>query len=130
MFRTMVRGLATTAVMAALVGGAAAGAANAQQMSGVPGGHATAAVQPTTRDMSVTPKCYMGGQPYLTGEGVRIRATPGGTILGLAYTSDSIAWHFEAYGNTYYITDASRGITGYISMQYVWWTTAGTCPAG
>lgn len=134
MFRTMVRGLAVTAVMAALVGGAAAGAANAQQMSGVPSGHAATAVQPNTRDMSAqsgATKPATAARPAAVyhvhcDDGTRIRATPYGQTLGLCYwshyvtandgiiqvTVDGYVWDWTI--------DYTTGVSGWVRADCIW----------
>jgi hypothetical protein len=124
--QALVRGIAAAALAVGLVGGLA-GVAQAQQHIGVDShtqvvprhdGREIEAVQPNTRDMSVRPNCG-GGWYELTGEGVRIRATPGGTILALAYTSDDYQIYYYAYGNTFYMSDMTRHVTGYIAAAYV-----------
>ncbi|EWM19773.1 hypothetical protein [Kutzneria sp. 744] len=120
----IVTGVAAAALAAGLIG-VAAGTAQAQYMPRA--GHAAQVVQPATRDMAVNRDC--SSHPYLAADGVRIRATPGGTILALAYTSDDYQLFFPAYGNTWYMSDMTRHVTGYIAAQFVDWSITPTCPA-
>ena len=120
----IVTGVAAAALAAGLIG-AAAGTAQAQQMHRPR--HAVQAVHPATRDMALSGDG--SSHPYLAAEGVRIRATPGGTILALAYTSDQYQLFYPAYGNTWYMSDMTRHVTGYIAAQFVDWSITPTCPA-
>jgi hypothetical protein len=127
-----------TAAAVALIGGVAAGAAQAQVMprhssvSASP--HATqqtSSVSTNTRDMGARAKPHTAAKPLddtctqIIGTGVNIRRTPWGTVIGTANSwdrvSDPIAWQQEPDGTFWVqLIDYTAGNTmGWIIGTYV-----------
>ncbi|MGW4528385.1 SH3 domain-containing protein [Amycolatopsis sp. NPDC004378] len=65
---------------------------------------------------------------FITGDYVRIRATPGGNRIGWAFRSDSISWPDQYSGGWAHIHDYSQNVTGWVSTSYIDYYQP-TCPA-
>lgn len=65
---------------------------------------------------------------FITGDYVRIRATPGGNRIGWAFRSDSISWPDQYSGSWAHIHDYSQNVTGWVSTSYIDYYQP-TCPA-
>lgn len=65
---------------------------------------------------------------YITGDYVRIRATPGGDRISWAFRSDSISWPDQYSGGWAHIHDFSQNVTGWVSTSYIDYYQP-TCPA-
>ena len=117
---TMVRGLTVAALTAGVIGGVA-GMAQAQVMPRH--GHAVTAVQPSTRDMSLTSSAAArpaDDRRQTCHDGVRLRSAPvTGAILGLCYYYHSINWNNnpERYGPDgtlwTWVQDFTTGVSGW-----------------
>lgn len=143
--RTAIRAVMVAAAAGTLLGGVAVGSAQAQQM--VRPNSTTAAVQsqatqqttqPNTRDMRARARPNTAVKPSyptctkITADGVNIRRTQWGTVIGTAYHTDDVSnWIDEGYdgaGNYWYeLVDYTQGNTmGWVFGQYVdtnvpWW---------
>lgn len=65
------------------------------------------------------------GTAYCTGDGVRIRATPGGDILGKLYVNDTFEVDGKRSGEWVHIKATGIGV-GYIHQDYVAYTSVST----
>jgi hypothetical protein len=135
MFRTVVRGMAVTGVMAALIGGAAAGAAQAQQIVRPANNVKTAdaVAQQHTRDMQSRTRDMTGSRKFgppgsvpakevTLSDGSRLRscASVGCVVLGLGYSGDYAFAECWLYAPTpsgknvwYLISDYTRNLSGW-----------------
>lgn len=136
MLNTIARGIAVTAATAALVGGASAGAAQAQVYDGAVQAHTQVVPRHDGREIETAPNTRDMGQAQatpagcvvrarITGDWVRIREGAWGRVVGYAFRSDAISVdlndpeHYAPPG-WYSVNDYTQHLYLFdISAQYV-----------
>lgn len=136
MTRTLAARFACAATIAAgFILGLTAPAANAQLAAHDAGGASrTQSTAPNIRTGLQTAKASYDctTYAYVTGDWVRIRATPGGEpVLGYAMKWDRLSWPTwptDYSGNWIRAKDLRTGVYGWISQDWIDWYQP-TCPA-